>query len=117
LHLPIGARARLPKNRFSQWRSLIDGYKISPDDSDFHVVIKSAAAAGKKMIIEFPDAHCMRGSRVLEQATLASAPLAQIVELISGSEPGSASTIPVTPGQWCRSFSGTAFLSFMVFPP
>jgi hypothetical protein len=59
---------------------MIDGYVVQvrdEDDGDVHIVI--ADADGYTMIIEFPDPACMRGSRVLAQATKAKQRLMQLL--------------------------------------
>lgn len=53
------------------------GYHFVSGDSDVHAVIRDDA--GRTMIIEFPHADCMLGSRVLKQATEAKAKFRRLV--------------------------------------
>jgi hypothetical protein len=53
------------------------GYNFVSGDSDVHAVIRDDA--GRTMIIEFPHADCMLGSRVLKQATEAKAKFQRLV--------------------------------------
>ncbi len=52
------------------------GYKLAAD-SDFHLVIRNAA--GETIIIEFPHPGCLRGSKVIQQATAARTKFLQLI--------------------------------------